>query len=177
MVKQGDIVLSEEQKAIVAGGEASFDEIATMDVNFDRIVVLPFQVTEDAVISVILSIKCKRCGKCCGETNTSGTWVNSEEIAELSGFLKMRPRSFIKQYTHLVDGNTHIDMPCPFFTELGDKKICKVYHIRPLACQAYPVVVIPNPNDDGNPCIGVRCCPAGLEWNKDFVGYFVGYKK
>lgn len=87
-----------------------------------------------------LRFECTQCGKCC--TGAPGyTWINHEEIDQISGFLKITKEEFAKRYLRSVDGKlallekmVGLDYDCIF---LKDRQ-CQIYPVRPSQCRTFP---------------------------------------
>ncbi len=79
-------------------------------------------------------IDCLACANCC---KTLGPRITDNDIARLSGHLKIKPRKFIEDYLRLDEDNDYVfkNMPCPF---LMPDNYCMVYKHRPKACREYP---------------------------------------
>lgn len=145
-------------------GYLPISDIVNLPVDFSHVAMLPLKANEETMDLCIKAIRCQRCGKCCYETNNEGVWLRGNETQIVSSFLKIRPRHFIRTYTHLIQGLPHINIPCPFYQK--EKSNCKIYPVRPISCAKYPVVMIPI---DNIPTVGIRCCPAGIEFIKIFL--------
>jgi uncharacterized protein len=86
-----------------------------------------------------IKFKCKGCGKCC--FGFSGyVWLTSKDIEEISSFLNLSKKEFLKKYTRSIFGRISlIELPAPTYSciFLEDKK-CTIYKVRPFQCKAYP---------------------------------------
>lgn len=86
-----------------------------------------------------LKFTCTQCGDCC-RTHGDYRWVflENEDIARLSAFLKIDRRAFLHEYTEKEDGVRVLKWPnevqCIFLGEKG----CTVYEARPLQCRTWP---------------------------------------
>lgn len=79
-------------------------------------------------------IDCSTCGNCCKEILPV---LKENDIANMSGVLKMNSADFIKKYLVKDDdreGYTFNATPCPFL--VNDR--CSVFDCRPDDCRSYP---------------------------------------
>jgi Fe-S-cluster containining protein len=92
------------------------------------------------------TFECQRCGKCCQEGLGVALWPHEyNRIKKLDKHI-LRHITFINNWYALK-------LPCVFYDKKKHK--CKIYNQRPIACQMYPLGVLP----DGNTRIS-RNCPA-----------------
>lgn len=86
-----------------------------------------------------LPFGCTKCGKCC--TGSAGyVWISEEEMARMAQFLELTVPYFKQLYVRRI-GQRHAlvelksqNHNCVFY----QNKLCRVYPVRPLQCQAYP---------------------------------------
>ena len=88
-----------------------------------------------------LDFSCTQCGDCC--TGDPGyVWVTKEEIRRIAEQLgrpdgkltaeEVRRVGFRRSLTEHPNGD------CFFLEQVGDKRICKVYPVRPVQCRTWP---------------------------------------
>lgn len=70
--------------------------------------------------------KCSNCGNCCGDI----LHLSKREIKEIDNYLKKHKIEFTPKNIMFVYDNT-----CPFRD--NEKKICKIYEVRPIICKVY----------------------------------------
>lgn len=77
---------------------------------------------------------CLDCANCC---KTTGPLFTSQDIARISGHLKMKPGQFAQQYLRRDEDGDDVlrALPCPFL--MADNR-CLIYDVRPKACREYP---------------------------------------
>jgi len=79
---------------------------------------------------------CYVCNLCC----IDGTlYLDEVNIKKISKYLKIKPKSLVKQYTtyNLKTGEIKINMPCSFLKN----NQCIIYPVRPEVCRNYPIFV------------------------------------
>jgi Fe-S-cluster containining protein len=79
-------------------------------------------------------INCLDCANCCKHL---GPRIKERDIERISKFLKLKKNIFIKTFLKIDEDYDFVfqNMPCPFL--LSDN-YCKIYEVRPKACQEYP---------------------------------------
>ncbi|MBA7583112.1 hypothetical protein ES708_25050 [subsurface metagenome] len=86
--------------------------------------------------------KCEHCGKCCRGDFQSARKdcipVLEEDIIQIAGFLKVRPRKIKKLCRTNSHGGLSLPYPCPFYNDVP-KPNCSVYSVRPLTCRYFPL--------------------------------------
>lgn len=85
-----------------------------------------------------LHFNCTSCGQCC--TGVPGfVWLSKKEIIDISKFLKISKKSFLKKYTKKVKNLISLKEKIPSYDCIFfENKKCKIYKIRPLQCKTYP---------------------------------------
>ncbi len=86
------------------------------------------------------TFECKRCGFCCKGESTVG--LSSEDIKNISKFLRLSEKEFLELYT-VKKGKNRIEMKtvdgyCIFFDR--EKKLCKIHPVKPAKCKEWPFV-------------------------------------
>jgi uncharacterized protein len=106
---------------------------------------------------VFEEIDCRSCANCC---ITTGPMILERDINRISGFLRIKPFLFIKQYLGKDEDNDWVfkTMPCPF---LDNDKYCLIYDVRPKACREYPHTDRKNVHQlFGKTLLNSKICPA-----------------
>jgi hypothetical protein len=83
------------------------------------------------------------CGGCCAGPGEGYIWVTRPEIEIIADFLKMSAgelrRKYLKRYslrTSIIEHSSTKD--CIFLREVGGKKRCVIYPVRPSQCRSWP---------------------------------------
>jgi len=82
---------------------------------------------------------CSICNLCCID---GSLYLDETDIKKISKYLKIDPKTLVKQYTtyNLKTGEIKINMPCSFLKNNN----CIIYPVRPQVCRNYPVFVQKN---------------------------------
>ncbi|MCX7698128.1 MAG: YkgJ family cysteine cluster protein [Candidatus Goldbacteria bacterium] len=87
-------------------------------------------------MKTIIDFKCKKCGNCC---RRGFVYLKEEEIKNISSFLKINTKQFIKEYTENILWLGKVlkfkNNKCIFLT---DNNLCLIYEIRPYQCRTFP---------------------------------------
>lgn len=104
-----------------------------------------------------LRFGCTGCGSCC--TGGPGyIWINPEEIARLSDFLKLPPEQVVGRYCREIGGEVSLkekprnergEYDCMLLKQVPadpadrsgvrhSRRICTIYAARPLQCRTWP---------------------------------------
>lgn len=95
--------------------------------------------------------KCQRCKpSCC--TTVKCIILKDGEAEQLAILKGMTVSEFKGKYTFVVEGNTFMTAPCPFYKEEID---CTIYNSRPQVCRQFPF------NNVVKGKMTVYPCPAG----------------
>jgi Fe-S-cluster containining protein len=125
------------------------DAVSREDMSF----CLPIRQRPDNLSRLLASSNCRRCGKCCVPNPLNpkhpGVEVFESELKPIARFLGVSPKKLRSKTTKgkLIkdpsqpaksEMTRRLALPCPFF----DFKLrqCRVYPVRPLVCQIYPVL-------------------------------------
>ncbi|HPD18035.1 MAG TPA: YkgJ family cysteine cluster protein [Candidatus Goldiibacteriota bacterium] len=83
-----------------------------------------------------INFKCKKCGNCC---KRGFVFIKKDEIKNLSFFLEISMKEFIKKYTENVIWLGRVlkfrDDGCIFLNKDNE---CIIYEKRPLQCRTFP---------------------------------------
>lgn len=110
--------------------------------------------TPEKVANFFKMFTCQRCGSCCRTQTRDGIALLPGEAECIAADLKVDIFSFQKKYT--TKKSKFISYPCPFFED-GKSTSCRIYSVRPLACQLFPVNT---PAKNKNLYCNISC-PAG----------------
>lgn len=84
-----------------------------------------------------ISFECTECGACC-TGGPGAVFLSEEDIDRFSSHLKMDRDTFLRTYTHRVEGEISLtekeNTDCIF---LKDNR-CSVHEARPIQCRTYP---------------------------------------
>jgi Fe-S-cluster containining protein len=114
---------------------------------------LPLPLSPKTISLILTDSNCRRCGKCCVPNPLNpehpGVEVFESELKPIARFLGVSPKKLRRKTTKgkLIkdpsqptesEMTRRLALPCPFF----DSKLrqCRVYPVRPLVCQLYPVL-------------------------------------
>ncbi|TAD97266.1 MAG: YkgJ family cysteine cluster protein [Bacteroidetes bacterium] len=91
-------------------------------------------VLQDLHEEVFEQTDCLKCANCCKTTSPVFTQKDIEKIAD---FLRIRPAEMIEKYLKIDEDKDYVlkSSPCIF---LDSQNYCKIYEVRPKACQGYP---------------------------------------
>ncbi len=83
--------------------------------------------------------QCQECGSCC--KGFGGTYVSSNDIKKIAGFINIDQETFQKQYL-TRSGSRHVliqgrDGNCIFYNE---KEQCTIHPVKPYMCRAWPFI-------------------------------------
>ena len=90
-----------------------------------------------------LNFECDQCGQCCSGPEEGYIWVTKPEIQLISEFLKIPVEQLYQKYLKRSGlRTTIIEQPvskdCIFLQEIGGKKGCVIYSVRPSQCRIWP---------------------------------------
>ena len=90
-----------------------------------------------------LAFQCQKCGKCCSGPDEGYIWVTRKEISLIADYLKIPEENIRKLYTKSVGLRTSLleqtqSRDCVFLQEIGGKKGCLIYPVRPNQCRTWP---------------------------------------
>jgi Fe-S-cluster containining protein len=92
--------------------------------------------------------KCLQCGDCC--KGFGGTYVNENDIFNISAYINCNPEQFIAKYCDR-SGSRHVlalgnDGYCIFFDKTRQ---CTIHPVKPYMCKAWPFIqaVISHPEN------------------------------
>jgi uncharacterized protein len=102
--------------------------------------------------------QCDMCGDCC--KGFGGTYVNEEEITNISNFLNIDSAFFIKKYCQVTRLGTVLAQKEDGYCIFWDKE-CSIHSVKPHMCKAWPfieavVIDISNWRIMANACPGIR---------------------
>jgi Fe-S-cluster containining protein len=85
---------------------------------------------------------CNSCNGACCRGESGYVWVDKKEIEDISNFLKIDSKEFIREYLKKVGYRYSIkeievngEFQCLFFNE---KVGCEIYQVRPKQCKDFP---------------------------------------
>ena len=90
-----------------------------------------------------LHFECIQCGRCCSGPGEGYIWGTKPEIELIADFLKIEVGQLRKTYLKRVGLRTTIiehshTKDCIFLQEIGGKKGCVIYSVRPGQCRIWP---------------------------------------
>jgi len=90
-----------------------------------------------------LSFGCVECGQCCSGPGEGYIWVTRPEIELIAEHLQMTPGELRHKYLHRVGLRTtiiehRVTKDCIFLRQVGEKKLCAIYPVRPNQCRTWP---------------------------------------
>lgn len=91
-----------------------------------------------------LSFTCSQCGNCC--TGPPGyVFLSTTEIGRLAEFLNLPREDVIDRYCRRIGARYSLKekrgaggWDCIFLEEIGRKRVCTIYPVRPLQCRTWP---------------------------------------
>lgn len=90
-----------------------------------------------------LHFECQGCGGCCSGPGEGYIWVTRREIEIIADFLKLTVAQVRREYlkrvglrTTIIEEQTTKD--CIFLQEIGGRKGCLIYSVRPNQCRNWP---------------------------------------
>ena len=90
-----------------------------------------------------LYFQCRQCGNCCSGPQEGYVWVNRAEVELIAAFLGISSDQLRSKYLRRVGWRTSIlEQPvskdCIFLQQIGGKKLCAIYPVRPGQCRTWP---------------------------------------
>jgi len=109
-----------------------------------------------------LHFECMQCGRCCSGPSEGYIWVTKTEAGLIADFLDITVEQLKDRYLRRVGlRKTIIEEPssrnCIFLRNLGDKKSCLIYPVRPSQCRIWPFWVTNLINPDTWNTAALRC--------------------
>ena len=90
-----------------------------------------------------LHFECMQCGRCCSGPGEGYIWVTKKEIGAIAEFLNITVEELSKKYLRragfrrtIIEERSSKD--CIFLQEIGGKKGCLIYPVRPRQCINWP---------------------------------------
>ncbi len=88
-----------------------------------------------------LRFQCTQCGNCC--TGPPGyVWVTREEIRRISAFLgrddEWLPDDVLRRVGFKYSLKEKGNGDCVYLQNVGGRRICSIYPVRPLQCRTWP---------------------------------------
>ena len=90
-----------------------------------------------------LHFECMQCGRCCSGPGEGYIWVTKNEISAIAEFLNITVEELSKKYLRragfrrtIIEERSSKD--CIFLQEIGGKKGCLIYPVRPRQCINWP---------------------------------------
>jgi Fe-S-cluster containining protein len=114
---------------------------------------LPIHQTPEKIVWLLSQSNCRKCGKCCVPNPLNpkhpGVEVFESELKPIAKYLGVSPKKLRRKTTKGKSINNPLKttesemtrrfpLPCPFF--ISESKWCRVYPVRPIVCQIYPVL-------------------------------------
>lgn len=90
-----------------------------------------------------LCFECTGCGNCCSGPGEGVIWVTKPEIERIADYLQLPVEEVRQRYMRRIGLRvTIIEEPqskdCIFLEQQGDKKLCRIYPVRPNQCRTWP---------------------------------------
>ncbi|NUM51812.1 MAG: YkgJ family cysteine cluster protein [Flavobacteriales bacterium] len=100
---------------------------------------------------------CLNCANCC---KTTGPLFTVKDIERIAKHLKMKAGDFVQNYLHKDEDDDMVlnQLPCVF---LQSDNTCRIYEVRPKACEEYPHTNRKNMKEILNiTYLNISVCPA-----------------
>jgi Fe-S-cluster containining protein len=90
-----------------------------------------------------LRFECQQCGDCCCGPREGYVWLAQKEVELVADMLKISVEQVLQKYCRRVGHLISLielqgSKDCIFLNNVGNRKICMIYNVRPSQCRNWP---------------------------------------